>query len=198
MTLRRGKLIHDNPLTIGQPRPLTREDLALLTEKRPDKPVAQRLRDPHHRLARFIAMGHTNTAAAALAGYSINRVAMFLQDPAFKQLVAEYRNMVNDSFKEQVDEYMALSVANMTKAERMISEHLDKADEEGELLPLSKLDTISQGRMDRFGYGKKQTNLNVNVDFAAQLEKARQRSGKVIEATSAVASPPSLPILRRA
>ena len=86
---------------------------------------------------------------------------------------------------------MELAVSNMVKSERMIAEHLDKADEEGELLPLSQLDTISQGRMDRFGYGKKQTNLNVNVDFAAQLEKARQRSAKVID------SPPT-PLLRRA
>lgn len=190
MTLRRGKLVQQNPLTLGTPRPLSREDLALLKEKRADKPVLQRLRDPHHKLARFLAMGHTNAAAGALAGYSINRVSMFLQDPAFKQLVEEYRKIVTDSFKEQVDEYMALSVSNMVKSERMIAEHLDKADEEGELLPLSKLDTISQGRMDRFGYGKKQTNLNVNVDFASQLEKARQRSAKIID------SPP--PILRRA
>lgn len=197
MTLRRGKLIADNPLTLGEPRPLTREDLSLLKEKRPDKPIIQRLRDPHHRLARFIAMGHNNAAAAQLGGYSIARVQMFLQDPAFNQLVTEYRNMVNESFKDQVDEYMQLSVGNMVKAERQIAEHFDKADEEGELLPLSKLDTISQGRMDRFGYGKKQTNLNVNVDFAAQLEKARQRSGRTIDAVKAP-QPASPPLLRRA
>ncbi len=197
MTLRRGKLVHDNPLTLGAPRVLSRDDLSLLKEKRPTKPVIQRLRDPHHRLARFIAMGHNNTVAAQLSGYSINRVAMFLQDPAFQQLVSEYRGLVNESFKEQVDEYMSLSVGNMIKAERQIAEHFEVADESGELLPLSKLDTISQGRMDRFGYGKKQTNLNVNVDFAAQLEKARQRSGRVIDASPAP-RPPSLPILRRA
>ena len=84
----------------------------------------------------------------------------------------------------------------MIKAERQISEHFEVADEAGELLPLSKLDTISQGRMDRFGYGKKQTNLNVNVDFAAQLEKARQRSGRVIEATPI--QPAATKFLRRA
>ncbi len=197
MTLRRGKLVHDNPLTLGQPRVLTRDDLSLLKEPREKKPVAQRLRDPHHRLARFIAMGHNNTVAAQLSGYSINRVAMFQTDPAFQQLVAEYRNLVNESFKEQIDEFMSLSVSNMVKAERMVAEHFDEADEKGELLPLSKLDTIAQGRMDRFGYGKKQTNLNVNVDFAAQLEKARQRSGRVIEATVAPTPPPTK-FLRRA
>lgn len=195
MTLRRGQLVQSNPLTLGTPRPLTRDDLALLKEKRPEK-VLSRLRDPHHKLARLLAMGQTNAQAGLLAGYSINRVSMLLQDPAFKQLVEEYRGVVQESFKDQVDEYMALAVSNMTKAERQIAEHFDKADEEGELLPLSKLDTISQGRMDRFGYGKKQTNLNVNVDFAAQLEKARQRSGRVIDASPAL--PPAQPILRRA
>ncbi len=192
MTLRRGKLVQENPLTLGAPRVLSRDDLSILKEKRHAKPVIQRLRDPHHRLARFLAMGHNNTVAAQLSGYSINRVAMFLQDPAFQQLVSEYRGMVNESFKEQIDEFMALSVSNMIKAERQVAEHFDKSDEEGELLPLSKLDTISQGRMDRFGYGKKQTNLNVNVDFAAQLEKARQRSGRIID------NPPQPKLLRRA
>lgn len=196
MTLRRGQLVQSNPLTLGTPRPLTRDDLALLKEKRTAKPIVQTLRDPHHKLARFLAMGHTDVAAGGLAGYSIGRVQTLKNDPAFQQLIAEYRGIVQDSFKEQVDEYMALAVSNMTKAERQIAEHFDKADEEGELLPLSKLDTISQGRMDRFGYGKKQTNLNVNVDFAAQLEKARQRSGRVIDASPAL--PPTQPILRRA
>lgn len=193
MTLRRGKLEQANPLTIGQPRVLTREDLSLLKEKRPQK-LIQTLRDPHHKLARLIAMGQTDAQAGAIAGYSMGSVQRLKVDPAFQQLIAEYRKIVLDSYKEQVDEYMELAVSNMVKSERMIAEHLDKADEDGELLPLSKLDTISQGRMDRFGYGKKQTNLNVNVDFAAQLEKARQRSGvaKVIEAS------PQPKLLRRA
>jgi hypothetical protein len=30
--------------------------------------------------------------------------------------------------------------------------------------------------MDRFGYGKRQTNVNVNVDFAKRLEAAITRS----------------------
>lgn len=198
MTLRRGKLEQSNPLTLGVPRALTREDLTLLKEKRPQK-LLKTLRDPHHKLARLLAMGQTDSQAGAIAGYSMGGVQRLKVDPAFQNLVAEYRKVVSDSYKEQVDEYMELAVSNMVKSERMIAEHLDKADEEGELLPLSKLDTISQGRMDRFGYGKKQTNLNVNVDFAAQLEKARQRSGKVIDASSAAASSPSsLPILRRA
>lgn len=196
MTLRSGKLEYSSPLTLGEPRPLTREDLALLKEKRPDKPIIQRLRDPHHKLARLLAMGVKNAEAGAIAGYSIARVMTLQNDPAFKQLIEEYRGIVTESWKEQVDEYMSLAVSNMVKSERQIAEHLDRADEEGELLPLSKLDTISQGRMDRFGYGKKQTNLNVNVDFAAQLEKARQRSGKQIEARP---NPPlAAPILRRA
>lgn len=181
MKLQRGRLDTGPGLEIGTPRPVTREDLGLLLDKRPQPPVAQRLRDPHHRLARMIAMGHKLTVAAAMAGYSYNRAVMFNNDPAFVELVAQYRVIVNESFKEEVDEYMQLATSNMVKAERQIAEHLEQADEDGELLPLKSLDMISQGRMDRFGYGKKQTNLNVNVDFAAQLEKARGRSTKVIE-----------------
>lgn len=181
MPLNRG--IIGSKMTMGQPRILTRDDLALLAEKRPSKPAAMRYRDPHHRLARLLAMGHRVKQAAEIAGYSYQRVMNLMPDPGFKELIAQYRAMVNEEYKESVDEFYSMASSNMIKAERQISEHLERADEEGELLPLSQLITLASDGKDRFGYEKKkqQTNLNINADFASMLEKAIARSGKQID-----------------
>lgn len=181
MPLTRG--IQGSNLKLGQPRVLTRDDLALLAEKRPVRPITQRFRDPHHRLARLIAMGNKLNVAAGLAGYSAGRAYMLSVDPGFQELVAQYRKMVNEEFKEATDEFYSMASSNMIKAERQISEHLERADEEGELLPLGQLITLASDGKDRFGYEKKkqQTNLNINADFASMLEKAIARSGKQID-----------------
>lgn len=189
--LHRGRI--SSPSGLGEIIPLKREDLAILRERRDDPPrLLERLRDPHHNLARLLAMGKRNEEAGRLAGYSANRVAMLKSDPAFKELIEYYRNLVVQSFKENADEYFDLLSANMIKAEKQIAEKLEIAEEAGETLPIRELVAIGRDAADRVGYGKKQTNLNVNVDFASQLEKAIKRSGKdkQLELT---ASPPSAP-----
>lgn len=174
--IRKGAI--PKPKRILGVRPLTRDDLRLLEEKR-ETNVAKRLRDPHHNLARLIAAG--NRDAHILAGYSYGRMAQLQKDPTFLNLVEHYRGVVNETFKDNRDEYHELLFSNQVKAERQIAEKLEAADEEGELLPTRDLIAIARDGADRTGYGKKQTNLNVNVDFAAQLERAITRSGKVLE-----------------
>lgn len=187
LVLKPGKLKSD--LHIGEIRVLKKEDLAILHEKRPVR-IVQKLRDPHHKLARAIASGMKQKAAALACGYSENSVRTLMADPGFQQLVAEYRSIVTEAWKGEIDDYMELLTSNQMKAERQIAEHLEAADEAGELLPVNRLIAISRDAADRTGYGKRQTNLNVNVDFAAQLEKAINRSGKVING-SALAIPPN-------
>jgi hypothetical protein len=174
VTLHRGKIVKKKIDIIGI-RELTRDDLACLTEKRTE-PVVQRLRDPHHALARLIATGLKINVAAERAGFSYSRALVLHADPSFKDLVESYRKDVNAAFVESQDDYYRMATSNMLKAERQLSEKLDKADEENELLPTRDLIAISRDAADRFGYGKKQTNVNINVDFAAKLEAARKRS----------------------
>ncbi len=188
MALHRGK-ISTKPEILSV-RPLTREDLGLILEKRADgegRPIqgaVRRFRDPHHRVARLFAAGLRVQEVADRSGYSYQRVHTLSTDPAFQELIAKYREKVDASFVANVDEFYDLATANMRKAETMIAERLEKAEEEDIDLPLKTLVDISGDRMDRFGYGKRQTNLNVNADFASLLEKAIQRSGKTIEATA--------------
>src|SRR6266478_4355217 len=191
MALHRGK-ISTKPEILSV-RPLTREDLALISEKRePIHGIVRRFRDPHHRVARLFASGLRVGEVVERSGYSYNRVKTLHDDPAFQQLIAKYREKVDASFVANVDEFYDLATSNMRKAETMIAERLEAAEEEDIDIPLKTLVDISGDRMDRFGYGKRQTNLNVNADFASLLEKAIQRSGKTIEGT-AIAPPGRLP-----
>ena len=167
-------------------RPLTREDLAEIMIPR-NAPVVQRLRDPHHHVVRLIAAGvRPMEEVARRSGYTIARIHGLNTDPAFKELVASYRGAIDAAFIRSQDDYYELATSNMVKAERQIAEKLERAEEEGELLPTRDLIAISRDAADRFGYGKKAMNVNVNVDFASKLEQAIARSGKVID--------PSLPI----
>lgn len=174
MALNRGKLTAVIPDLVDF-RSLSRADLALLTEKRPTVSL-QSLRDTHHRVARAVAAGLPNTEVATACGISINRVSVLKKDPAFSELVAHYRGIVTAEYARSVDSFMEVATANMLKAAVMISDKLDDAIDKGEFLPTRDLMAIHDSGADRFGYGKMQKNLNVNIDFAAQLEQARKRS----------------------
>jgi len=203
VALHRGK-ISTKPEILSV-RPLTREDLGLILEKRADgegRPIqgaVRRFRDPHHRVARLFAAGLRVQEVADRSGYSYQRVHTLSTDPAFQELIAKYREKVDASFVANVDEFYEQATSNMRMAERQIAERLEAAeDEDGSPIPLKTLVDISGDRMDRFGYGKRQTNLNVNADFASLLEKAIARSGKTIEANAIPGNslpPPKAPLL---
>ncbi len=177
-------------------RPASREDLALLKDKRPKESGIAVFRDAHHNLARFIAAGLTVVEAAPRAGYSYNRAVILHGDPAFKDLVAKYREKVTEKWLENIDEYQTLAIGNMLKAERQINEKLDRADEQEELLPTRELLAISRDAADRFGHGKKSTTVNVNVDFAAKLEAgiARSRTVRTIQSVAGSTSSDAQPL----
>lgn len=168
---------------IGPVRELTEADIATLVPgARPRLPAAARFRDSHHMVARLFATGLKAKAVAAHTGYSLGRVITLSNDPAFQDLITTYREQVDEAFRESVDGFAEMALSNMAKAERMIGDKLDKADADEETLPTRDLVSIVSDRADRFGYGKRQTNVNLNADFASLLEKAIERSGKVIDA----------------
>lgn len=191
--IHRGRMAAKIPLT-AEPRPLAATDLERLREKRHVTPNPQRIRESHHMIARLASMGLRHKTIAEKVGYSVVRVQQLLDSPAMVELVANYRAKIDSEFVENVDEYFTAATTNMLLAERLIADQLADAEASGELPSIRTLDAISQGRADRFGYGKKTQNLNINVDFAAQLERAIKRSGKdprTIEASaSALPSPP--------
>lgn len=115
-------------------------------------------------------------------GYSQSRISILLADKSFQDLIEVYRR---DNARLRA-EYADMATANMIRGERIIEEALEAvadADEPvslGELRPV--LDIVAD-RADRFGYPKKSTQVNVNLDFAGKLEAARRRSGLTLDVT---------------
>jgi hypothetical protein len=167
---------------IGPIREMTREDMAA-TLKPAFAPIvtADRLRDSHHRIARLAAAGLRKHEIADKTGYSYTRVVQLLAAPAMLELVARYRTKVDAAFEISQDEYYSSLLRTRVKANRQIEDRLDEAEEKGLGLALRDLVAIRADADDRVGFTKKQTNFNVNADFASALEKAIERSGKVIE-----------------
>lgn len=185
MTLHRGKIAREPSIT--NVRALTRDDLVMLRPEI-DRTVASRtgialkLRDHHHRLARLVAAGFKTGEIMERTGVSYSRLSVMRKDPAFIELIAKYKEKVDAAFEREQDIFYQVATSNMLKAEVMLAEKLETAEEEGVPLPTRDLIAISRDAADRFGYGKRNMNLNINVDFAAQLEKTIARSkGKTIE-----------------
>lgn len=168
---------------VAEGRPLTREDVQKLVKERRTDVVSKvvKLKESHHYVARLVAAGLDDLAVAERTGYSGNRIYQLRHSPAFKELVAKFQKQVTEGMIEEIDEYHRLALGNMIAAERHISDAIHEADEAGELITIQTALKISRDAADRFGYGKKNTNINVNVDFAAQLEAAIRRSGKTID-----------------
>lgn len=191
MALTRGRMQEVDP-DISDLRSLSRADLAVLHERRPVNTL-QTLRDTHHRVARTVAAGVPHAEVVQLCGISYQSLMRYRADPAFMELVAHYRGLVTAEYVRSIDSFMEVATSNMLKAATLVSDRLDAAMEDGASpLPLTQLMAISDSGADRFGYGKMQKNLNVNVDFAAQLEAARNRSAKARDITPSPTLAPTI------
>jgi len=165
---------------VGTPSPLKVDDLAKLhTGNRSMSPV-KKLRASHHKIARLAAKGFTNKEVAAYTGYTRERVGQLLGAPAMVELVATYREKEAQREDEQLDPYFELATQNMIAAQRHIADKFADLDAEGELMPTREALAVQADAADRLGYAKR-TNVNVNHSFAADMEKAIRRSGKVID-----------------
>lgn len=181
------------PKVVLEVRDLRKADLARLAEPR-RAPIVAKLRDSHHHLAKLFASGLRASDVADRVGMSASRVAAIRRSPAFDQLVAEYRDILTEKWAEGVDDYFILAAGNMVRAELQIADRLAEAEEAGETLPVRDLLAISRDAADRFGYGKHTTQTNVNVDFAAQLERAIRRSRPELKVVESAPLAPKAPL----
>src|SRR6266705_2514035 len=88
-------------------------------------------------------------------------------------------------------DYYASSVKLRDINQRMLLEEYEELDERGERPPIRTMLAVNADYADRTGFGKRQTNVNINVDFAAQLDRAIKRSqgsSNVIEFASAASA----------
>lgn len=171
--------------TIDRVRELSREEVLAYKPAKNPNPVKTH-RDSHHRVARLFAMGMRPGQVAAATGYSNQRIWTLNADPAFQELIANYRAMVNDSFVEANDEYYETLASNRVIAARLINDKLSEANPDD--VGFRELVLIHSDAADRTGYPKRTVALNVNADFASLLDRAIQRSQ-----TKTIDQPPSPP-----
>ena len=166
------------PVFVGAANPLEPSDLAALAARGRTTTSVQRMRASHHKVARLVAYGLTHVEVAALTGYTRERVNQLVGSPAMRELIDLYMDRVAEREAEQLDAYLELKTQNMIAAERHIADAFAEADENDALIPIRTALAISADGADRLGYGKRQTNVNINADLGAALERAIARSGK--------------------
>lgn len=164
-------------LVIKSVRPMVRTDLIALAEPSSHKtPRLQKLREAHHHFARLMASGLKITEIARELGFSYSRASTLASSPAILEQVARYREMADEAWRESRDEVYESIHSAKAKAWRMINDTLDEADETNEPIPLPRLLAIASDASDRSGHHKRSATLNVNIDFAANLERAIART----------------------
>lgn len=152
-------------------RPLEESDLALLEVERGTRPPnIKQLRDSHHALARVLASGAHPAEASLVTGYSLSRISILQSDPTFRELLEFYRTAKDEIFADVMGRMSALQLEAMSAL-------LERMHDNPEQFSPAMLVEVAKTFADRTGYGpsSKSTNVNLNLDIATKLERARQR-----------------------
>lgn len=168
---------HPNTPYIKAVRPMTRDDIESLRQPSARVRLAK-LRDSHHIMARLIVSGLSLAEIAAETGYSQTRISMLRNAPAMVELCARYRADDHTEWRKSRDATYDYIHAAGVKAWRQINDALEDEDDP---LPVTTLLKIADSSSDRVGYHRKSTKENINIDFAARLEAAIDRSRQVTE-----------------
>jgi hypothetical protein len=155
---------------VGMARELKPEDTPQLRAPRA-VPKVRKFREAHHRLAMLLAQGHDLAAITKLTGYSTTRITTLGQDPAFQDLVAQKRALVE---KDQLDadaEYRSEILRARSAAIRHVNQYIEETDELDETLPVRVALAINEFAADRTGFGKHTTSTNQNVNWTVTLEE---------------------------
>ena len=141
-------------------------------------PIIERFRFAHHNVAMLFAAGLTIQEIAKRTGFTPRRLVILLDDPTFGQLIEHYRKPYVEKLKEEIPNALEDMDFVRAGAVRQMREHIERADDEGELLPIPHLVKMHGEMADRTGYSKHTLKTVVNVDFATALDRAIERSGK--------------------
>lgn len=143
---------------------------SLLQERASPVPEIAQFRERHHTLARLIAEGRKQTEAAMICRYTTVHVSNLMQSPAFLELVAHYREVVNVEFVDFQKKLADLAIDAATLLQERME---DKPNEISDALLLQ----VVQVGADRTGHGPSQkTEVNVKIGLADRLAAATQRA----------------------
>jgi hypothetical protein len=98
------------------------------------------------------------------------------------ELISSYRSdpeVLGSVGVGPLDQLRQLTLTNALRSAVAMSDSLDYYDEADEKMPVRESSRIFELSSDRVGFGKHSTNINVNVDFASQLDRAIAASSRV-------------------
>lgn len=142
------------PILMTMERPLTAGDIERLTTQteslpRVAQPMIKRLRTAHHEAARLLVGGHSAKEVALIVGYTPQRVSdLQTKDPAFQDLLAWYRNQMDDIAIDAANRMQKKLVDIAELAADEIQERLED-DQKRATLPLSELRQLMGDTLDR-------------------------------------------------
>lgn len=145
------------------------------------KPALQRIKERHRLLAKFVAAGLTRNEVAARMDMTPERVGQLMLDPAMQNLIVQLRehpHVMEMTGMDEIATLRSLSMQNALRAALAMQDTLNYYEDADEKVPVRESAKIFELSADRIGFGKHTTNINVNVDFAAQLDRAIDRSSK--------------------
>jgi hypothetical protein len=158
----------------------------------------RKFREAHHRLAMLMAQGHDLAAIMKLTGYSGSRIASLGQDPAFQDLVAQKRALVE---KDQLDAdatYREEILRARMAAIRHVNQYIEETDELDETIPIRVALSINEFAADRTGFGKHTTSTNQNVNWTVTLEERIRKFNRLKTVTEEVkVLPPTVTPFKR-
>jgi hypothetical protein len=153
-------------------------------ERLAERPALARIKSRHHLVARLLAAGLTRNQVASITGYSPQRISQFDNDPAMADLVATYRadpEILGSVGVGPLDQLRHLAIQAALRSMAHMHDTMDYYDDADEKMPIRESAKIFEIASDRVGFGKHSTNININADFALQLDRARERRMKVVE-----------------
>jgi len=140
-----GPPVTKEPLYV---RDLTADDIKSLSTRAAygSQPgtLIQKLRAPHHTLARLVAEGKSHPECSVITGYGVEYVSMLERDPAFRELVAYYKEQVSAAY---INVHERLAVLGATAME-ILQERLTD-DKQVEKMSVGALREIMNDALDR-------------------------------------------------
>jgi len=162
------------PLQLAIVRELTEEDLPALREgaKVPGRVNLRTMRNSHHKLAQLLAVGHSETEASLLTGYSPSWISQLKGDLAFQSLMEYYQKNQQEIFVDVVERAKVLGLTALEE----LQERLEQAPEEFSKRELMEVVDLAVNKVGGGAGGRSGTGViggggaspvNLQINFVA-------------------------------
>jgi len=163
---------------------LAPEDLKLISAAEPIgavTPYVAKLRYSHHKLARLLASGVSQTEASYITGYSISRISILKNDPAFGELLSYYASITEEKFIDVQERLASLGLSTIDELQDRLESDPTVFSNKAlmELAELTLDRSVSRGAVQKPGAA-----VAVHVNFVDSPPKAGTETTKLPEGQS--------------